>query len=99
MSTGDHGEHVRADMGDVEAAPKGWQVALAKYWKGTIAVGGFLLILLNTLVGLQLWSERTLDWISTAIAGLVALGVWFKRNQERAEEITGIDIDQDNQPG
>jgi Gpi18-like mannosyltransferase len=86
-------------MTEHKPAPQKWQVALAKYWKGTIAVGGFLLILLNTLVGLQIWSERTLDWISTAIAGLVALGVWFKRNQERAEEITGIDIDQDDQPG
>jgi hypothetical protein len=94
VSTGDHEEH-----GDVEAAPTRWQAALAKYWKGTIAVGGFLLILLNTLVGLQFWSERALDWINTAIAGLVALGVWFKRNQRQAEQLTGIDIDQDNAEG
>jgi hypothetical protein len=79
--------------------PERWQVAFAKYWKGTIAVGGFLLILLNTLVGLQFWDERALDWINTTIAGIVALGVWIKRNQKRAEEITGIDIDQDGEPG
>ena len=50
-------------------------------------------------MGLNFWSERTLDWINTAIAGLAAAGVWFKSNQKRAEQITGIDIDQDKIEG
>ena len=76
--------------------PKPWQAKLAEYWK---AAGGALLILLNTLVGLNLFSERTLDWINTGIAGLTAAGVWFKANQRRAEQVTGIDIDQDHTEG
>jgi hypothetical protein len=79
--------------------PKPWQAKLAEYWKAIVAAGGALLILLNTLVGLNFWSERTLDWINTAIAGLAAAGVWFKTNQKRAEQITGIDIDEDKTEG
>jgi hypothetical protein len=81
------------------SAPKPWQAKFAEYWKAAVAAGGALLILLNTLVGLNFWSERTLDWINTAIAGLAAAGVWFKSNQKRAEQITGIDIDQDKIEG
>jgi hypothetical protein len=76
-----------------------WQVVFAKYWKAAIAAVGALLILANTLVGLNFWSEPTLDWISTGIAGLTAAAVFLKGNQKRAEQITGIDIDQDNVEG
>jgi hypothetical protein len=79
--------------------PKRWQTKFAEYWKAAVAAGGALLILLNTLVGLNFFSERTLDWINTAIAGLTAAGVWFKSNQRRAEQVTGIDIDQDHTEG
>ena len=79
--------------------PKRWQTNFAEYWKAAVAAGGALLILLNTLVGLNFWSERTLDWINTGIAGLAAAGVWFKANQRRAEQVTGIDIDQDHTEG
>ena len=79
--------------------PKPWQAKLAEYWKAAVAAGGALLILLNTLVGLNHFSERTLDWINTGIAGLTAAGVWFKANQRRAEQVTGIDIDQDHTEG
>ena len=79
--------------------PEPWQTKFAEYWKAAIAGGGALLILLNTLVGLNFFSERTLDWINTAIAGLTAAGVWFKSNQRRAEQVTGIDIDQDHTEG
>ena len=79
--------------------PKRWQTKFAEYWKAAVAAGGALLILLNTLVGLTFWSERTLDWINTGIAGLAAAGVWFKANQRRAEQVTGIDIDQDHTEG
>ena len=58
-------------------APEPWQTKLAEYWKAAVAAGGALLILLNTLVGLNFWSERALDWINTAVAGLTAAGVWF----------------------
>ena len=79
--------------------PTRWQTTFAEYWKAAVAAGGALLILLNTLVGLNFFSERTLDWINTAIAGLTAAGVWFKCNQRRAEQLTGLDIDQDNAEG
>jgi len=79
--------------------PTRWQTKFAEYWKAAVAAGGALLILLNTLVGLNFWSERTLDWINTGIAGLAAAGVWFKANQRRAEQVTGIDIDQDHTEG
>ena len=80
-------------------APEPWQTKLAEYWKAAVAAGGALLILLNTLVGLNFWSERALDWINTAVAGLTAAGVWFKANQKRAEQVTGIDIDEDHTEG
>lgn len=80
-------------------APKKWQTNIAQYWKALIAAGGALLILLNVLVGLNFWSERVLDWINAAIAGLVALGVALKANQGAVEKLTGIDIDQDHQEG
>jgi hypothetical protein len=79
--------------------PKPWQAKLAEYWKAAIAAAGALLILLNVLVGLNFWSERTLDWINAAIAGLTAAAVWFKANHQRAEQLTGIDIDHDNTEG
>lgn len=82
-----------------KTAPKAWQVKLAGAWKGLVALGGALLILLNTLVGLNFWSERALDWISTGIAGLTALAVFLKSNQKKAEQLTGIDIDEDHMEG
>ena len=79
--------------------PKPWQAKLAEYWEAAIAAAGGLLILLNNLVGLNFWSERALDWINAGIAGLTTAGVWFRNHQRRAEQLTGIDIDQDNTEG
>lgn len=95
----DHNEPAKTVLPGGKKQPKKWQVAMAGYWKAIIAVGGFALILLNTVVGLQVWSETTQQWISTAIAGLVALGVFVKANQGKVEKLTGIDIDQDNVEG
>jgi hypothetical protein len=79
--------------------PKPWATKFAEYWKAAIAVAGAGLIILNNLVGLNFWPERVLDWINAGIAALTAAGVWFKTNQRRAEQITGIDIDQDKTEG
>lgn len=79
--------------------PKKWQALLAKYWGAIVAIGGFLLITLNVLVGLNFWSERAIDWINTSIAALVALGVWLKAHQGKLEKLTGIDVDQDGVEG
>lgn len=79
--------------------PAKWQSLIAGYWKGLIALGGFAFILLNTLVGLNFWNEATVEWVNTAIAGLVALGVFVKANQAKVEKLTGIDIDEDKQEG
>jgi hypothetical protein len=79
--------------------PKKWQLRLAESWKGLVALAGAALVFLNTLVGLNFWGERASDWINTGIAGVAAAGVWLARNQKRAEQISGVDIDQDNAEG
>jgi hypothetical protein len=76
-----------------------WRAKLPDYWKGLVALFGALLIFLNTLVGLNFWSERTLDWISTAIAFVTALAVFLKANVNAVEKLTGVDIDQDKDVG
>jgi hypothetical protein len=76
-----------------------WKAKLPDYWKGLVALFGAVLIFLNTLVGLNFWSERTLDWISTAIAFVTALAVFLKANVNAAEKVTGVDIDQDKDVG
>jgi hypothetical protein len=76
-----------------------WKADLPRYWKSLTALFGAVLILLNSLVGLQFWSATAQQWISTAIAFVTALAVFLKSNVNAAEKLTGIDIDQDADVG
>jgi low affinity Fe/Cu permease len=76
-----------------------WKAKLPEYWKGLVALFGAVLIFLNSLVGLNFWSETAQQWISTAIAFVTALAVFLKRNINAAEKLTGVDIDQDKDVG
>jgi hypothetical protein len=76
-----------------------WKTRLPQYWKGLAALFGALLIFLNSLVGLNFWSETADRWINTAIAFVVALAVFLKKNVNAVEKLTGVDIDADSDVG
>jgi hypothetical protein len=79
--------------------PAGWKAKLPEYWKGLVALFGALLILFNSLVGLNFWGETAENWINTIIAFTTAAGVFLKTNVNAAEKLTGIDIDADEDIG
>jgi len=88
-----------SETGQHAATPKPWAAKFPQYWKALAALFGAVLILLNSLIGLQFWSPTAQQWISTAIAFLTALAVFLKTNVNAAEKLTGVDIDQDKDVG
>lgn len=64
----------------VKTGPLTFWDKFKKYYKGAIAVVGFVLVLLVQLQGI-VPEGTSKDWITTAIAGATALAVLLKQNE------------------
>lgn len=78
-----------------EKPPSKWQVVIATSWKAVTAIAGGALIILNTLLGQDFWPENVAHIITVAIAFITPIAVWLTSNTATAEDVTGVDLDQD----
>ena len=62
---------------------------LSRYWKAFIAIGGGLLVVLNNLVGQDVFDADVQKWLNVVIAALTALLVYAKANTPTPTQPTG----------
>jgi hypothetical protein len=74
------------------AAPRALFPRAWKYYDGFVATSGLLLILANTLMGLNVFSDTASRWINVGVALLVAVMIWARnRGGELGVIKTGAD--------